>query len=104
MVIATSLDGSNIQGSKVISIQDLTGIEENLKQTLAYPNPFKNKIFFQDNRKIELIQIKSIEGKVIYRGNCKPTIDMSNFINGIYIVKLSYIDNREENLMMIKNL
>lgn len=104
VVIATSLDGSNIQGSKVISIQDLTGIEENLKQTLAYPNPFKNKIFFQDNREIKLIQIKSIEGKVIYRGNYKPTIDMSNFKNGIYIVKLSYKDNREENLMMIKNL
>lgn len=104
VVIATSLDGSNIQGSKVISIQDLTGIEENLKQTLAYPNPFKNKIFFQDNREIELIQIKSIEGKLIYKGSYKPTIDMSNFINGIYIVKLSYKNNREENLMMIKNL
>ena len=104
IVVATSLDGSNIQGTKVISIQDLTGIEENLKQTLVYPNPFKNKIFFQENKEIEFIQINSIEGKIIYKGNYKPTIDMSNFNNGIYIVKLSYKNNQKENLMMIKNL
>jgi hypothetical protein len=46
----------------------------------------------------------TFEGKVIYEGNYKPNINMSSLKNGIYIVKISFRNNQEEILMMIKNL
>ncbi|MEJ6794008.1 MAG: T9SS type A sorting domain-containing protein [Flavobacteriales bacterium] len=104
LVIATSLDGSNMQGSKTISIENLSSIEENIKQILAYPNPVKDKIYFMENEEIEFIQVNSILGEVIYKGDYLPSIEMSGFNNGIYIVKLIYRNNQEENLMMVKNL
>jgi hypothetical protein len=64
----------------------------------------KNKIYFQENKEITFVQISSFEGKVIYEGNYKPNINMSSLKNGIYIVKISFRNNQEENLMMIKNL
>ena len=103
-VIATSLDGSNIQGSKIISIEDLTGINEKFNQNSIYPNPFKNKIFFKENKDIEFVQINSIEGRLIYKGSFKPSIDMSSYNNGLYIVKLFFKNDEQENLMVIKNL
>ena len=104
LVIATSLDGSNMQGSKTISIENLSSIEENIKQILAYPNPVKDKICFMENEEIEFIQVNSILGEVIYKGDYLPSIEMSGFNNGIYIVKIIYRNNQEENLMMVKNL
>ena len=66
------------------------------------PNPTKNKIFLKSDKK-ELSQIKIFDllGKDLTQkalisvlGTDKVSIDLSNFIQGIYIIKTKTIANK----------
>jgi len=52
-----------------------------------FPNPTKN-IFHIKGENISEIEILNIAGTVIYKNNSTTRIDMSNFKNGIYLVRI----------------
>ncbi len=72
-----------------------TGIDKlNGGTTSIYPNPANDvlNIEFTENTHIELITITDVHGKLVYtNGNInftKTKIDISNFANGLYVLKL----------------
>ena len=103
--IATSLDGSNVQGSKTITIVEST-TDINLYEfgNYTYPNPFKNVINFQLVKNFNSIKITTIDGKIVYEGPYIEKINTSSYKRVIYIVSIFDKNGLSNNLMMIKNL
>ena len=96
---ACSFDEIELKLPTTIGIENFASINNNLK---LYPNPTKNKIFLKSDKK-ELSQIKIFDllGKDLTQkalisvlGTDKVSIDLSNFIQGIYIIKTKTIANK----------
>lgn len=83
---------------KAISDEYLTLSDSNfdLKAFSVYPNPVKDilTIYNQNNKKIESLEVFDVFGKkigcesVVEEG--KTTINLSNFSNGVYVVKIRH--------------
>jgi hypothetical protein len=63
-----------------------------------FPNPTKN-IFFIRGENISEIEILNMSGTLILKNNSTTRIDMSNFKNGIYLVRI-----KEGNRTIVKKL
>ena len=96
---ACSFDEIELKLPTTIGIENFASINNNLK---LYPNPTKNKIFLKSDKK-ELSQIKIFDllGKDLTQkalisvlGTDKVSIDLYNFIQGIYIIKTKTIANK----------
>ena len=102
---ATANDGSNVFGTKLITIlnpNSVNEIEENNKISF-YPNPADDLITIENNSsiKIQKYEIVSLVGTKIMSGEFKNnTIDISTLGTGYYYLKLVSINND----LIIKNL
>lgn len=73
----------------------------------VYPNPASNNFIVQTNATgIQLLQVFDITGKLMLSQNIynnKTTIDVSSFVDGIYVVSLKADEGVEnEKLMVVK--
>jgi hypothetical protein len=77
-----------------------TSIHENLiKEFTAYPNPFIDRINFTEP--FSKISIFSLEGKLMKEFESSTNqIDLSNLLNGMYIVKGFYKGNQIKNIII----
>ena len=65
-------------------------------QTDLFPNPIKNEITFniEENNRFILIEIYNVNGKLLnsinkYVENNRVTLNMQNYSEGLYLIKLS---------------
>jgi arabinogalactan endo-1,4-beta-galactosidase len=63
-----------------------------------FPNPTKN-IFFIRGGDISEIEILNLAGTLVFKNNSTTRIDMSNYKNGIYLVRI-----KEGNRTVVKKL
>lgn len=62
-----------------------------------FPNPTTDFLILNSGSVIKQIEISTVEGRLIYKEHLNKTntkIDLSEFINGIYFVKLTSADNK----------
>lgn len=84
-----------------------TGIEDILLQhtTLLFPNPATNLVFIKSDNEIKSYKIESFVGQIIKqeKTNAKSfSIDISNYLDGVYLVTLT-TDNGITVKKLIKN-
>ena len=77
----------------VANMQEITGVEENGGMTVSlYPNPAKNKLTVEASEPVNLFEIYSINGALVYsRKDCADRIEVyvSDFANGTYMIRLT---------------
>ena len=91
-------DTSNIMNMN-ITVGAGVGINHILAGNISvYPNPVKDKLFIQGIRETTTLEIRNINGQVIYAGNISEgeAIDVSYLPEGIYCVILKYYGIQEK--------
>ena len=79
----------------VLTIEDITTRIVNF-----YPNPVKD-VFFIDGFEHDLIEIYDTKYALVYRGYGRQ-VDMSAFHNGLYLVKINFVDGTSTVKKIIK--
>lgn len=87
----TVYDGlETVEASVTVFVKDCTSVEENILNNVnIYPNPAEDFIMI-NSENVEYVEVIDIYGRVVTSSeiNGETRIDMSNFANGIYYVKL----------------
>lgn len=93
-VKATANDGSNVSGTKLITISNQgVGLSEITNINISiYPNPTKDFIIIENSldEKLNSAFIYNITGELVFKqpvNNNRETIDIRNLSNGIYFIK-----------------
>jgi hypothetical protein len=89
-----------ISASPLRTNPNITSIDEkgDWETIELYPNPITNYLVARSNSIIKQIEINQLDGRKIYSQEAndnKVNVDMSAFINGMYIVKLITANNQE---------
>ena len=83
----------------VANMQEITGVEENGGMTVSlYPNPAKDKLTVEASEPVNLFEIYSINGALVYsRKDCAERIEVyvSDFAVGTYMIRLTTDNNVE---------
>ena len=93
-IYTVSLTVYNTYGSdtetKTDFISIITGIEDinTNNQIIIYPNPTNGTLIFKSSVELDYIEIYDIIGSLIYKIKFEVEIDISNFNEGIYLLKL----------------
>lgn len=101
---------TDIRGSGITNAKDVGSFESEFDPTsissdktieiYAYPNPFIDKLYL--NEKVKGIQVFDVTGKCIVSLQNVSEIDTSNFVEGIYFVKLTDNDGNESVQRLLK--
>ncbi|MCG9879513.1 MAG: Ig-like domain-containing protein, partial [Bacteroidia bacterium] len=92
-VVAKTTDGSNLSASKQITITN-QGVgfiyaDELMKRIDVYPNPAKSSVSVKsDFVKINWVQLLDIHSKTLATVSNSENIDISDFANGYYLLKI----------------
>lgn len=74
------------------------------KETFLYPNPTANKLYIKRKQLISSVQVNSINGSLLRTynqiGAKEVTIDLSGYINGLYLITVVG-DKRERNFYKV---
>ena len=83
-----------------------TKVDNNIKNIFSiYPNPATNSIVISNSESIDRVEIYDIKGGLIFRKSYQKkstSIDLSNFANGVYIVKVLSIKNTSVQKLIIE--
>jgi hypothetical protein len=71
------------EASGTVGVQDIV-LDDHIQ---IFPNPTKN-IFFIRGENITSIEILTLSGSLVFKNNSTTRIDMSNYKNGIYLVRI----------------
>jgi|TARA_R110002012_G_scaffold56395_3_gene144521 chitinase len=93
--VTTTGLGSN---ASTLSINDFIELDNSL---IVYPNPTSDYVNIKTNFNIESVMIYDNIGKLIYSGDSK-ILDISNFDNGLYFLKIKTIDNNASTKKILK--
>jgi hypothetical protein len=89
---------SSSQQLNVIECSGASIIENNDNNTLIFPNPtFNTFSILEDGENHQLFSIYDQTGRVIFNGKLNgqiTTVDLSNFSNGLYVLKIDGNDKR----------
>lgn len=76
---------------EVVSLVADASVEVKQPDLHVYPNPFKDWLFFElpNNAKAELVELKSVEGKLLYSAKSGSNkLNISNLGDGVYILSV----------------
>ena len=62
------------------------------KSINVYPNPVSNVLNIKSDERIESIEIYSLEGKLMSRTTNTNSINVAEFSNGIYLLKVQTVN------------
>jgi hypothetical protein len=89
IVRATAKDGSNIEGSKIISITGQSNGLNDVQQlnVKCYPNPVENILYIQSEKEVGEYNLYTIYGKLLEKGLFEfNQLDLSSLETGLYIM------------------
>ena len=88
-VVAYNLAGAS-EPSNVACVNYGEGVEENEASFNIYPNPVSDRLVIETEANIEAVTIYTVTGVVVYSevDFNDNTIDVSDFANGVYIMKV----------------
>lgn len=72
------------------------------KTAIIYPNPSKGEFFVKSNKKIAMLEITDVTGKIVLKNKESEVIDLNNNQSGIYFVKTIFMDGASETEKIIK--
>ena len=75
-------------------------LEQN-SDIIAYPNPGSDLIYLSNSGLIRYYEVFKFNGDIVRQGNCFP-IDMENFPNGLYFLRILTKDDKIINHKLIK--
>jgi Secretion system C-terminal sorting domain len=86
----------------------LTGVEEVAasENVLLYPNPTNGLLHLETTQPINSIEITNVLGKQLYsatKNNIQTELNISNFINGVYFIRLTDLKGNTVVKKIIKN-
>lgn len=86
-------NSAGISYGKQLTFKTLSvvNVEENIDESIIYPNPTNNYIFVKNVNNFETLKIIDVKGNILLKkqlSNEISEIDISNFANGFYIVCL----------------
>lgn len=107
LVKATATDGTNVYGSKYVTVSQLNAVETNAVHTFTvYPNPVTNILNISNASGILSVEIFNITGQPVTKinntSNDNLMVDMSSFHNSIYFVKITSEDNSVSTIRISK--
>jgi hypothetical protein len=71
------------------SVELILGNEEESENvSVAYPNPVMDKLYIKSPENLASIEILDFCGRQIYKENPTPIIDLTDFVSGVYIIRL----------------
>lgn len=85
--------------NSIASIEEQTEMNRTIS---VYPNPTDSHIFFTSSDQIEQIEIFNNLGQQVYNSKSKDQVDVSNFSNGLYIIKLTLNDKTTKSIKFHK--
>lgn len=99
MVSASDLEGESVETGFKLTVTGLTGIETTFSENslIIYPNPAPGKFYVEFNNKTTKaeIQIKDMNGKIIYKSKLNKTktfIDLKGRSPGTYFIEIKAND------------
>lgn len=95
-IAARAFDTDGLSEEKFVTITVTASLSNTIfskesTSVIVYPNPASNIINMTGTNKDTTYSIVDISGKIIHRAiieNNNPQLDISNFVNGIYFIKL----------------
>ena len=91
----TFTDGNTCSISDTVVVGNSIGIVEQHSELVVYPNPFKSTVNIEvESGKIKVV-VYDYTGKLLQSGN-SPTIDLSDYSKGFYLLKVAHGDKIEE--------
>jgi hypothetical protein len=104
--VPTSSNFSNANSSVFINVLHNTSINLPDESGLeVYPNPVKDELVVKSVKPIKFIYIADMLGNEVFntQGNFnQQTISVQNLKNGLYLLKIVYLDNTFENIKLVK--
>ena len=99
---ATSSSGCSIADTLLLDFIPPLALQD-ADNTIVYPNPTKEFLYFTNFERIQEIRILSLEGKVILKGKIdENTLDVSFLPPGTYTMKILYEDRTVNQKLIIK--
>jgi len=84
------------------NIDSSLGIDDfNSTNFIVYPNPTHNKLIIDSSIEVDKVEVFSYLGILVNTNNSK-TIDLSNYANGVYFVKITSSDGKSEVKKVVK--
>jgi hypothetical protein len=93
-----SVQMNNYANIKSLTVEDVSSLKTNI-----YPNPATEKLFIENNfeQNRDYI-ITNLLGQEINKGVLKSEIDISHFLNGVYVLKIVSTNNQNEIFKFVK--
>ncbi|MCU0359768.1 MAG: T9SS type A sorting domain-containing protein [Bacteroidia bacterium] len=108
-VIGTNSKGCEGSTTYVLNVTECVGLKDvstTASGVKLYPNPNHGDFVIEiHNKKVNAVEVTDLTGRVLINlasSNEKINIEMSNFANGVYYVKISS-DNTTEVIKVVKN-
>jgi hypothetical protein len=98
----------NLKNDSTVNVNmTLTSIPESygLRELKLYPNPAHSIVYIESEKKIHQIEICDLRGALLIKhlvNNTQASIDLSNYPNGFYIIRVDRDGQNIENLRLIK--
>ncbi|WP_179007757.1 aryl-sulfate sulfotransferase [Winogradskyella forsetii] len=107
----SGFDGVTFNNTGII--EDINSISDNCVELLSldnsyfsnlqvYPNPTKDILNFDFNKRIDLIEVYDLSGKTVLSKVDSEFINLENLVNGLYIIKIS-THGKSEFFKIMKN-
>jgi len=92
------LDDFKITQSPFLAASDITK-----KETVVYPNPFKDAIFLDNADAVKSISITDVSGRIVKNINkISKELQLNDLKTGVYILTVNYKDGQSEISKIIK--
>jgi hypothetical protein len=103
--IAQNNCGSDTSNCILLEVQGINDLED--LQLVIHPNPTSGEFsILSENFKVTFIQVFDLNGKLLFeelKNSSILQIDISEYMNGVYIVKVFNSDNFYKSLRIVKN-
>lgn len=84
---------------ELLSVDDIAASP---RQVSLYPNPTDGLVYIESNFTIDGITIFNLSGQEVYKGKSQEILNVSGYVSGIYLVKLSSESTTEIKKLVIK--
>ena len=99
----TDANGCTGESFQTVNVDGCSGLNENNELNYSiFPNPTEGNFTVVSELEFDSIELKDLNGRLIQTLTSNELIDVSEFSAGVYIIHMTYLDQRYEERIMIK--